>query len=252
MIDSTNLSDKGRMICKCNLTINFSNAAIRSVFGRAERLRNQCAHPGLDSHALPCSFEELVELVKDTLDITRALQESVTTETRARKLTGPGTAVEKIRVYGRDETREGGRVVVIATGRKVPDKPPSGQFFILFGDKTGAVKLVQRGPFADLVPADTCLTSEQDTERACENAARSANDVIWDLHAQGGDKIGGRGFRDRDELDRSLKPIEMRSALRDLWLKSGGADAFRTVFRATECRQLRKMLASAKLPPVRS
>ena len=86
IIDSTNLTDKSRMICKCKLIIEPTNTKVKSVFARADRLRNRCAHPGLESERLPLPFADLVKLVNDAGELIRIFSDSFEVEARARKI----------------------------------------------------------------------------------------------------------------------------------------------------------------------
>ncbi len=45
LLRCTNFIDKGRMIAKCKLLIDQGRDKIESIFSRAEKLRNSCAHP---------------------------------------------------------------------------------------------------------------------------------------------------------------------------------------------------------------
>lgn len=73
------------MLCKCKLTIDVSNTRIRSVFGRAEKLRNLCAHPTLESEGLPFTFDTLQELVCDMKELITIFEESFQRERRVRE-----------------------------------------------------------------------------------------------------------------------------------------------------------------------
>ena len=63
-VDCTTMIDKATMIRKCKLTIASSGTELKEVFGRAERLRNSCAHPALvESEDGLMPLDDLVPLI---------------------------------------------------------------------------------------------------------------------------------------------------------------------------------------------
>jgi len=84
LIDSTTFIDKATIIRKLQLTIEVTNKDIKTIFTRAERLRNCCAHPTSDVVTLPFASKELTALVKDVSEMTRAIRETLNRELKDR------------------------------------------------------------------------------------------------------------------------------------------------------------------------
>lgn len=84
-LDCTNFIDKGTMLHRSGATW-FEPGDIKTLFKRAERLRNACAHAREADDALPLTVQELVTLVHDSRECIQALK---MLSRKAREL-GPG------------------------------------------------------------------------------------------------------------------------------------------------------------------
>jgi hypothetical protein len=75
LIESTMFIDKRKMINKCKLLVDFSGTKVDSIFSRAERLRNACAHPTRPDYIAqlmdPPSLGEFVEDSRRLIDSIR-------------------------------------------------------------------------------------------------------------------------------------------------------------------------------------
>lgn len=83
-IDYTMYIDKASMVRKCNLTLELSNSELGRVFGRAERLRNQCVHSAHGSGTLRGSASKLRDLVKSIHSMIEVLEETYIRECQTR------------------------------------------------------------------------------------------------------------------------------------------------------------------------